>query len=107
MRLSNAWRKLKFAVGVAFCAAILLFCTWQLWSAIADGTVKPFMRGAPDWVTFPGSPGWFVFSVTGYLAVVSTFAALLAFALLDYWRGGRWRTRQDLDIAIRQTPEKR
>ena len=107
MRLSNAWRKLKFAGCLAFGVAMLLVCAWQLWSAAVDGTVKPFSHGMYDWVTFQSSPGWFVGSVIGYALIVSIFAALLAFALFDYRRGGRWRTRQDLDTAIRQAPEER
>lgn len=107
MRLSNAWDKLKFSACVVFGAAIVLFCAWQLWSAWAYGTVDPFTRGRHDWITFQSSPGWFVGSIIGYLVVGIIFAGLLALALIDYRRGGRWRTRQDLDQAVRQSSEER
>ena len=81
---------------------MLLACGWQLWSAAFDGTVKPFGRGMYEWVTFQSSPGWFVGSVIGYLVIVLVGAGLLALALIDYRTGGgRWRTRQDLDTAVR------
>ena len=106
MRLSNAWRKVKFAGAIAFGVAMLLFSAWQLYSAWANGAVKPFNRGM-DWVTFQSSPGWFVGSLIGYGFIVAMFGALLAATLIDYRTGWRWRTRQDLDIAIRQSPEER
>ena len=107
MRLSNAWQKVKFALCVVLCVAILLFCAWQLWSAWAYGAVTPFTRGRYDWITFQSSPGWFVGSVIGYLVVGIICAGLLALVLIDHRTGWRWRMRRELDTAIRQSPEER
>jgi len=38
---------------------------------------------------------------------MTMMVALLAVALVDYRNGWRWRSRQDLDTAIRQSPEER
>jgi hypothetical protein len=106
MRLSNAWRTLKFAGLMVIGAAILLFCAWQLYSAATGGPVAALHRGH-EWVTFQSSRGWFVGSVAVYALVVATFALLLVVELVDPRPRGRWRTRRDLDTAIRQSPEER
>jgi hypothetical protein len=106
MRLSNAWRKLKFAGAVAVGVAILLFCAYQLWSAWATGRVQPITRYL-DWVTFQSNPVWFVSSLMAYTLGVTMLIGLFALVLIDYRKGWRWRTRQDLDYAIRQAPEER
>jgi hypothetical protein len=84
-----------------------MFCAWQLYSAIAEGTVLPFTRGRDDWVTYRTSPGWFVGSVVLYALALALFGAAVIAVLHDHWRVQRRRARPPLDSAIRQRPEER
>jgi len=106
MRLSNAWQNVKIAGGIAFGAAMLLYGAGELYSAWTNGTVQAVARYVGR-VTFHSNPVWFVSSVSFYTLVMTMMVALLAVALVDYRNGWRRRSRQDLDTAIRQSPEER
>ena len=107
MRLSNVWHKFRQAALCAFGIYVLLFCAYQLYSAVIFGTVMPASRALDDWVTFQSNPGFFVFSIFlyGFFVVIGTAAVSAEF--FETLRARRWRSRQEIDHAIRQTPQER
>ena len=107
MGLSNPLRKLWAAFCLAFGITVVLFSAYQLYSAIAEGTVQQFSRGHDGWVSYQTSPGWFVSSVIFYALALVLFAAAVIAVIFEQRAFGRWRRRQHLDTAIRQPPQER
>jgi hypothetical protein len=106
MRLSNLRSKVRQAflvvLGLLFCG----FSGYQLYSAVAHGTIRQAIRGGV-WVTFQSDPGWFAGSIVVYSLALAVAAAGLGFWLFEYRLTGRWRSRPYLDDAIRQGPHDR
>ena len=105
MRLSNLWHKFRQAALCAFGAYVLVFCAYQVYSAVADGRVMCGPCTGTPWITFQSRPGTYVFSLVIYLAPgVLLLAAFFAWLLPPH---DRWRSRQLVDDAIRQRPQER
>jgi fumarate reductase subunit C len=107
MRLSNAWRKFRLAAPYAFGIFAVLFCVYQLYCAVAYGTVEGAWRGHNDWITFRTNPGFFVFSLSMYGFIVAIAIAVFCAWAFGPQQAGRWRSRQEIGEAIRLDPDSR
>jgi hypothetical protein len=101
MRLSNGWQKFQLAAAYAFGVFAVLFCAYQLYCAVAYGMVEGAWRGRNDWITFRANPGFYVFSLSIYGFVVAVAIAVFCAWAFESVQVGRWRSRQDIDKAIR------
>jgi hypothetical protein len=102
MRLSNAWEKFRNAALCAVGVGVLLFCAYQIYSAVADGTVVTLARRRNDWITYQTNPGFYVFSLSIYALVCALGLAIVCgwlFGLFEWPR--RRQSPDDIDNAIR------
>jgi hypothetical protein len=105
MRLSNLWEKFRLAAACAFGAYVLAFLARQVYSAVIDGAVMCGPCAGTEWITFQARPIMYVVSLVIYLAPGALL--LLVFFAWLFPRRDRWRSRQLVDDAIRQTLQER
>jgi hypothetical protein len=108
MHLSNVWRRFRLATIYAFGIFALLYCAYQLYSAVTDGAMKG--RNG-DWVTFQSNPAYYVFLliINGFIVaiVIATVGAMIV-----GWQNERKiilrnRSKPVFDDAIRLDPDSR
>jgi hypothetical protein len=101
MRLSNVWQKFRDAALWACAVALALFCAYQVYSAVVDGTVLGLGRRDREWtwVTFGSHPISYVFSLSLYGLIGA--AVVIGLCVVLFQPPPRWRTRQDIDQSVR------